>query len=134
MIVVFCVAVGIGIGYTLAYYQNLPSTHFDNNGDGKIDEILISLEGNRSLSEIDQNFDEKFDHFVILNEASARLQSLSDTDFDGEIDLISYYEDNNIKWTKRFKPPYPNRGILIVNAIGVPGIVILIQVHAYIEP
>jgi enamine deaminase RidA (YjgF/YER057c/UK114 family) len=28
----------------------------------------------------------------------------------------------------------PNRGILIVNAIGVPGIVILIQVHAYIEP
>ena len=40
----------------------------------------------------------------------------------------------NEEWTKRFKPPYPNRGILIVNAIGVPGIVILIQVHAYIEP
>ena len=28
----------------------------------------------------------------------------------------------------------PNGGILIVNAIGVPGIVMLIQVHAYIEP
>ena len=27
----------------------------------------------------------------------------------------------NEEWTKRFKPPYPNRGILIVNAIGVPG-------------
>ena len=40
----------------------------------------------------------------------------------------------NEEWTKQFKPPYPNRGILIVNAIGVPGIVILIQVHAYIEP
>jgi enamine deaminase RidA (YjgF/YER057c/UK114 family) len=40
----------------------------------------------------------------------------------------------NEEWTKRFKPPYPNRGILIVQAIGVPGIVILIQVHAYIEP
>ncbi len=40
----------------------------------------------------------------------------------------------NEEWTKRFKAPYPNRGILIVNAIGVPGIVILIQVHAYIEP
>lgn len=40
----------------------------------------------------------------------------------------------NEEWTKRFKPPYPNRGILIVNAIGVPGIVILIPVHAYIEP
>jgi hypothetical protein len=40
----------------------------------------------------------------------------------------------NEEWIKRFKPPYPNRGILIVNAIGVPGIVILIQVHAYIEP
>jgi enamine deaminase RidA (YjgF/YER057c/UK114 family) len=40
----------------------------------------------------------------------------------------------NEEWTKRFKPPYPNRGILIVNAIGVPGIVILFQVHAYIEP
>src|SRR4029079_5413541 len=40
----------------------------------------------------------------------------------------------NEEWTKRFKPPYPNRGILIVNAIGVPGIVILIQVHAYIGP
>jgi enamine deaminase RidA (YjgF/YER057c/UK114 family) len=40
----------------------------------------------------------------------------------------------NEEWTKRFKPPYPNRGILIVNAIGVPEIVILIQVHAYIEP
>jgi enamine deaminase RidA (YjgF/YER057c/UK114 family) len=40
----------------------------------------------------------------------------------------------NEEWTKRFKPPYPNRGIVIVNAIGVPGIVILIQVHAYIEP
>ena len=40
----------------------------------------------------------------------------------------------NEEWTKRFKPPYSNRGILIVNAIGVPGIVILIQVHAYIEP
>ena len=39
----------------------------------------------------------------------------------------------NEEWTKRFKPPYPNRGVLIVNAIGVPGIVILIQVHAYIE-
>jgi hypothetical protein len=32
------------------------------------------------------------------------------------------------------KPPYPNGGILIVNAISMPGIVILIQVHAYIEP
>ncbi len=40
----------------------------------------------------------------------------------------------NEEWTKRFKPPYPNRGILIVNGIGVPGIIILIQVHAYIEP
>lgn len=40
----------------------------------------------------------------------------------------------NEEWTKLFKPPYPNRGIVIVNAIGVPGIVILIQVHAYIEP
>ena len=28
---------------------------------------------------------------------------------------------------------YTNRGVLIVNAIGVPGIVILIQVHAYID-
>jgi enamine deaminase RidA (YjgF/YER057c/UK114 family) len=40
----------------------------------------------------------------------------------------------NEEWTKRFTSPYPNRGIVIVNAIGVPGIVILIQVHAYIEP
>jgi enamine deaminase RidA (YjgF/YER057c/UK114 family) len=40
----------------------------------------------------------------------------------------------NEEWTKRFRPPYPNRGIPIVNAIGVPEIVILIQVHAYIGP
>jgi len=35
-------------------------------------------------------------------------------------------------WVKHFTPPYPNRGIIIVNAIGVPGIIILVQVHAYI--
>jgi 2-iminobutanoate/2-iminopropanoate deaminase len=38
----------------------------------------------------------------------------------------------NEVWLKWFKEPYPNRGIVIVNAIGVPGIVILIQVHAYV--
>ena len=38
----------------------------------------------------------------------------------------------NEVWTKYFEAPYPNRGIIIVNAIGVPGIVILIQAHAYI--
>ena len=38
----------------------------------------------------------------------------------------------NELWTKHFEPPYANRGIIIVNAIGVPGIVILIQAHAYI--
>lgn len=38
----------------------------------------------------------------------------------------------NEEWAKRFEPPYPNRGILIVNAIGIPGIIILLQVHAYI--
>ena len=41
----------------------------------------------------------------------------------------------NEEWTKRFKPPYPNRrGILAVNAIGIPGIGNLIQVYAYIDP
>ena len=38
----------------------------------------------------------------------------------------------NEVWARHFAPPYPNRGILIVNAIGVPGVAILIQVHAYI--
>lgn len=38
----------------------------------------------------------------------------------------------NELWTKHFEPPYANRGIIIVNAIGVPGVAILIQVHAYI--
>jgi 2-iminobutanoate/2-iminopropanoate deaminase len=38
----------------------------------------------------------------------------------------------NEVWRKHFEEPYPNRGIIIVNAIGVPGIIILIQVHAYI--
>ena len=36
-------------------------------------------------------------------------------------------------WPAHFEHPYPNRGILIVNAIGVPGVVILINVHAFIE-
>jgi 2-iminobutanoate/2-iminopropanoate deaminase len=39
----------------------------------------------------------------------------------------------NELWARHFEPPYANRGIIIVHAIGVPGIVILIQVHAYIE-
>ena len=39
----------------------------------------------------------------------------------------------NEVWVRHFQPPYHNRGIIIVNAIGVPGAVILIQVHAYIE-
>src|SRR4051812_15984383 len=38
----------------------------------------------------------------------------------------------NEVWTQRFDPPYPNRGIVIVNVIGVPGIIILLQIHAYI--
>lgn len=40
----------------------------------------------------------------------------------------------NSVWEAHVEPPYPNRGIIIVNAIGVEGIVILIQVHAYIGP
>jgi enamine deaminase RidA (YjgF/YER057c/UK114 family) len=39
----------------------------------------------------------------------------------------------NEAWRSHFKEPYPNRGIVIVNAIGVPRVVILISVHAYIE-
>lgn len=39
----------------------------------------------------------------------------------------------NEVWRSHFEEPYPNRGILIVNAIGVPGVIILINVHAYIE-
>lgn len=35
-------------------------------------------------------------------------------------------------WAKHFAAPYPNRGIIIVNAIGVPDVVILIEVHAYL--
>lgn len=31
-----------------------------------------------------------------------------------------------------FSPPYPNREILIVNAVGVPGLIVLMQVHAYL--
>lgn len=38
----------------------------------------------------------------------------------------------NEAWTRHFERPYPNRGIIIVNAIGTPGLVILIQAHAYI--
>jgi len=38
----------------------------------------------------------------------------------------------NDLWAKYFPPPYPNRGILIVNAVGVPGVIILMQVHAYL--
>lgn len=39
----------------------------------------------------------------------------------------------NEAWVNSFNDPYPNRGIIIVNAIGVPGVIILINVHAYIE-
>src|SRR5687767_6847712 len=37
----------------------------------------------------------------------------------------------NDAWRTCFEEPYPNRGIIIVNAIGVPGVVVLINVHAF---
>jgi enamine deaminase RidA (YjgF/YER057c/UK114 family) len=46
---------------------------------------------------------------------------------------VDYVPALNEAWVNCFKEPYPNRGIIIVNAIGMPGVVILINVHAYIE-
>jgi enamine deaminase RidA (YjgF/YER057c/UK114 family) len=39
----------------------------------------------------------------------------------------------NEVWAEYFVPPYPNRAIAIVSAIGVPGIVVMMQVHAAME-
>lgn len=39
----------------------------------------------------------------------------------------------NDEWATRFVSPYPSRAIVIVKAIGVPGIVIMMQVFAYID-
>jgi len=36
-------------------------------------------------------------------------------------------------WAKSIMAPYPNRAIVIVNAIGVKDVIVLIQVHAHIE-
>ncbi len=37
-------------------------------------------------------------------------------------------------WVKYFSPPYPNRGVIIVNGFGTRDITVLMQVHAYIKP
>ena len=40
----------------------------------------------------------------------------------------------NEVWAEHFDPPHPNRAVVIVAAIGVPDIVIMMQVHANIGP
>ncbi len=39
----------------------------------------------------------------------------------------------NELWAETFKPPYPNRAVVIVTAIGVPDVVIMMQVLAHID-
>ena len=39
----------------------------------------------------------------------------------------------NEVWGDYFVEPYPNRAIVIVSAIGVPDIVVMMQVHAALE-
>jgi enamine deaminase RidA (YjgF/YER057c/UK114 family) len=67
--------------------------------------------------------------FALVNLRKTVADALQALVFLTSADYISAL---NEIWARHFATPYPNRGILIVSAIGIPGIVILIQVHAYI--